>query len=83
MRKGLKNILECDKCGSEQIKIYDSRVSIGTRWRARECVDCGNRFTTYEVSSEDYKFLLDCKNNNRDSIVKAVKILNKLLEESV
>lgn len=59
MSKKLKSILECDKCGSDQIKVYNSRETMGIRWRGRECMDCGNRFTTYEISKEDLDKLLE------------------------
>jgi transcriptional repressor NrdR len=40
----------CSKCGSLEDKVIDSRLSKEGRAirRRRECVDCRNRFTTYE-----------------------------------
>ncbi len=44
------NIMRCPKCGSLEDRVLDSRLSQegGTIRRRRECVRCGNRFTTYE-----------------------------------
>ena len=42
--------MHCSKCGSLEDKVIDSRLSKDGRAirRRRECVDCANRFTTYE-----------------------------------
>ena len=42
--------MRCTKCGNINDKVIDSRESkdgLSVR-RRRECIDCGNRFTTYE-----------------------------------
>ncbi len=42
--------MRCPKCGTEDDKVIDSRSSkdgMSIR-RRRECVSCGNRYTTYE-----------------------------------
>jgi transcriptional repressor NrdR len=42
--------MKCIRCNHEDTKVIESREvseGIATR-RRRECVDCGNRFTTYE-----------------------------------
>lgn len=41
----------CSKCGSLEDKVIDSRLSKEGRSirRRRECLNCGQRFTTYEV----------------------------------
>jgi len=40
----------CPKCGSDELKVNESRdLDGGTAIRRRrECLDCANRFTTYE-----------------------------------
>lgn len=40
----------CPKCGSEELKVNESRDLDGGAAirRRRECLDCANRFTTYE-----------------------------------
>jgi transcriptional repressor NrdR len=42
--------MRCPKCGCQDDKVIDSRASRegATIRRRRECIACGNRFTTYE-----------------------------------
>jgi transcriptional repressor NrdR len=42
--------MRCPKCGCQDDKVVDSRASRegATIRRRRECIRCGNRFTTYE-----------------------------------
>lgn len=40
--------MNCPKCGSEESKVIESRDSSGSIRRRRECLQCANRFTTYE-----------------------------------
>ena len=42
--------MRCPKCGNQDDKVIDSRASKegSTIRRRRECLKCGNRFTTYE-----------------------------------
>jgi transcriptional repressor NrdR len=42
--------MRCAKCGCQEDKVIDSRASRegSTIRRRRECLACGNRFTTYE-----------------------------------
>jgi transcriptional repressor NrdR len=42
--------MRCPKCGGQDDKVIDSRTSRegSTIRRRRECLNCGNRFTTYE-----------------------------------
>jgi len=42
--------MKCPECGHEEDKVVDSRPSQDGRAirRRRECLKCGNRFTTYE-----------------------------------
>lgn len=43
--------MRCSKCGCQEDKVIDSRTSRegATIRRRRECLQCGHRFTTYEV----------------------------------
>jgi transcriptional repressor NrdR len=43
--------MKCPSCGSEDIKVVDSRPvdENNSIRRRRECLTCHNRFTTYEV----------------------------------
>ncbi len=40
--------MHCPYCGKEQNRVIDTRESIDTIRRRRECLDCHRRFTTYE-----------------------------------
>lgn len=42
----------CPSCGSESLKVIDSRKTTDSIRRRRRCKDCGERFTTYETISE-------------------------------
>ena len=47
--------MRCSKCGCQEDKVIDSRISRegATIRRRRECLSCGHRFTTYEeIESE-------------------------------
>ena len=41
--------MRCPFCGYEDTKVIDSRPSEGKKRRRRECIQCGKRFTTYEI----------------------------------
>ncbi len=43
--------MKCPRCGREEDKVVDSRAVRDGRAvrRRRECLDCGERFTTYEA----------------------------------
>lgn len=53
--------MKCPKCGGKRFKTIDSR---NTDWkgteesirRRRECLDCGHRFTTYELRADQLTF---------------------------
>lgn len=43
--------MNCPQCNGLQNKVYDSRHKENNLiWRRRECLDCGCRWTTIEVS---------------------------------
>lgn len=41
--------MKCPYCGHEESKVNDSRPSEDRIRRRRECLNCGKRFTTYEM----------------------------------
>ncbi len=49
--RSLPPLMRCSHCGSLDDKVVDSRLSKdgGSIRRRRECLNCGHRFTTYEV----------------------------------
>ena len=46
--------MRCPKCGCQEDRVIDSRASRegATIRRRRECLSCGNRYTTYEYVEE-------------------------------
>ena len=48
--------MNCPKCNGA-VFVVDSRPTDGTIIRRRCCQECGNRFSTYEVSKEQYNLL--------------------------
>lgn len=47
--------MKCPKCNAYGLAIADSRPDGETIRRRRKCLNCGYRFTTYEISEEDYR----------------------------
>ncbi|MGN1423822.1 MAG: transcriptional regulator NrdR [Oscillospiraceae bacterium] len=44
--------MRCPECGCEESKVIDSRPTENRVRRRRECINCGFRFTTYEIIEE-------------------------------
>lgn len=44
--------MKCPECGFEESKVIDSRPTENKVRRRRECIQCGARFTTYEIIEE-------------------------------
>lgn len=52
----------CSSCGEQALTIIDTQKNkLGHRYRRKECRNCGERFTTYEVPSEYYNSLSETK----------------------
>ena len=67
----------CPKCKSCQITVYDTRnTRKGTR-RRRKCLECGERFTTYEtlVSDKPKKQFVICGNGGEVLAVISDKLI--------
>lgn len=64
--------MKCPKCGSLNDKVIDTRQSKdGTVIRRRrECLNCGNRFTTYERFEEE-KIIVKKKSGDTQAFDKA------------
>ncbi len=71
--------MKCPKCGSLNDKVIDTRQSKdGTVIRRRrECIDCGNRFTTYERFEEE-KIIVKKKSGETQAFDKS-KIIRGIL----
>ena len=70
--------MNCPKCGSDQLKVIDSRGSPEQVKRRRECVDCKERFSTIEVTVEKYETFGRKIDYLRRVITEKVKIDNLL-----
>ncbi len=44
--------MKCPECSCEESKVIDSRPTENKVRRRRECIQCGFRFTTYEIVEE-------------------------------
>lgn len=67
-------IRQCPNCGEYNVKVIDCReTEDGTFRRRRECLDCGHRFTTFEVNKEIFK--------GRQNIDSLLEQLDAKLEE--
>lgn len=72
--------MKCLKCGYDDSKVLDSRMTEENKKirRRRECVQCGYRFTTYE--SYERQPLIIVKSNgrkeeyDRNKVVKSLKL---------
>lgn len=72
--------MKCPYCGYMESKVVDSRPTSegeATR-RRRECIECGNRFTTYE-NIEEIPIVLVKKDGTRESYNRN-KILNGMIK---
>jgi transcriptional repressor NrdR len=68
--------MRCSKCGGQDDKVIDSRASRegSTIRRRRECLGCGNRFTTYEEIEREG--LMVIKRDGRREEFSKEKLLN-------
>src|SRR3972149_6567700 len=69
--------MQCPYCNSEKLRVIDSRQSIETVRRRRECEDCKKRFTTYEKIEE--KPLMIIKNDGRREEFDRNKVLRGIM----
>lgn len=51
--------MNCPGCNASQVKVVDSRPmdSGAVVRRRRGCMECGHKWTTYEVDSDQLQFL--------------------------
>lgn len=71
--------MHCIKCGCEESKVVDSRsIEEGNSIRRRrECLNCKNRFTTYEKI--EYTPIIVIKKNGERQQFNRAKIVNGML----
>ena len=75
--------MKCPRCNSARFRIFDSRnssrfikISFKNSFRRRrKCLDCGLRFTTYEVLEEELSSIED----RLHALTKRIKRIANLL----
>ncbi len=73
--------MKCPSCGSAETKVIDTRESLGSNRRRRECINCSYRFTTYEkvekkiskIEKRDGRIVDFDSNKITDAVYKALK----------
>lgn len=50
--------MKCPKCGSDQLGCIDSRKNNGAVRRRRVCQDCHYRFSTMEISVDEFNAMM-------------------------
>ena len=72
--------MKCPKCGNDDDKVLDSRAAKdgAAIRRRRECLKCGNRFTTHEEIDRDELFVVKRDGRrepfNREKLEKSIRI---------
>ncbi|MFH1326863.1 MAG: transcriptional regulator NrdR [archaeon] len=61
--------MECQYCGHKVSKVTDKRASPTGIRRRRECLKCGQRFTTYEKASQNDLYIIK-KDKKREKFSK-------------
>lgn len=69
----------CPKCQREG-RIFDTRLHGQLRWRRRECLKCGERWSTWEVGGDDEVRNTLTKNDQyRQAIADIRAVLGRLI----
>lgn len=77
-------MLKCPACASTQNKVADSRQTDSSIRRRRECLPCGERWTTYEITDTAFLAISDLDNVLADAggaIAAAAKAIAILRDE--
>lgn len=73
--------MKCPECGCEDSKVIDSRPTENKVRRRRECIQCGFRFTTYEII-EDIPLMVIKKDNSIEPFDRR-KLIDRLCRATV
>ena len=75
--------LRCYVCGGKELAVKDSRPSLNAVRRRRRCLDCGAKFTTFEIMSPTqddthrlYEALSALPAHHREAVLAMVKALS-------
>lgn len=69
--------MTCPQCNSYNLSCISSRPTGQKIRRRKKCLDCGYRFTTYEISSREYDVLKRYKELLKDLQAKVGELLAK------
>lgn len=47
--------MKCEKCGGKVHVVETGQRQHVLVWRRRKCLECGHRFSTYEITVEEYE----------------------------
>lgn len=73
--------MNCPKCGNDQLNsCIDSRPKGSTIYRRRKCLDCGNRWSTFEISFDEYNELKEME-ANLAAVQKHIAVISDLITE--
>ena len=72
--------MQCPKCKAHGLACHDSRPYNETIRRRRRCLNCGYRFSTVEISIEDYHKLKENEAETADVLSNIEEILTKVRE---
>lgn len=65
--------MRCVKCQSENVRIIDSRMGDGNSIRRRRwCEDCGKRFSTIEITWDEFATLKG-KESSLNGLLRIIK----------
>lgn len=73
--------MQCPRCKAYGLSCTDSRPDGETIRRRRRCLNCGFRFTTYEISKEDYRNLKDKEKENQALIADMISYLDEFYKK--
>jgi hypothetical protein len=66
--------MHCHICHSTNVVVLESRFNGSTQRRRRQCSDCTYKFTTYEITDEEYQ-LLKTRAKKLEEINQAIKVI--------
>lgn len=72
--------MQCPKCNAYGLACSDSRPYNETIRRRRRCLNCGYRFSTVEISIEDYHKLKENEAEAAEVLSNLEEILSKVIE---
>ena len=72
--------MKCPKCGHDVLACIETRPSGETIRRRRKCLKCGHRFSTFEISFDEYYGLKNSELFLEDVLAYVDGIMNKRKE---